>query len=82
LFHPIKLKTMGKNVHVVPKGNSWAVKTEKSERALRITETQKEAVGNAQDLAKKQQSELIIHRTTGEIRQKDSYGNDSYPPVG
>ena len=67
---------MGKKVHVVPNGDSWAVKTEKSERAYRVTITQKEAIEIAREVAKNQQSELIIHRPTGEIRQKDNYGND------
>lgn len=67
---------MGKNVHVLPKGDSWEVKTEKSEKAHRITDTQKEAIDIAREIARNQQSELIIHRPNGEIRQKDSYGND------
>jgi hypothetical protein len=73
---------MGKNVHVLPQGSSWAVKTEKSEKAYRITNTQKDAIEIAREIAKNQQSELIIHRPNGEIRQKDSFGNDSFPPVG
>lgn len=28
------------------------------------------------------QSELLIHRATGEIRQKNSYGNNPCPPKG
>jgi len=71
---------MGKNVHVVPKGDSWAVKTEKSEKPYRVTITQKEAIEIAREVAKNQQSELVIHRPNGEIRQKDSYGNDPCPP--
>lgn len=71
---------MGKNVHVLPKGDSWEVKTEKSEKAYRITDTQKEAIDIAREIARNQQSELIIHRPNGEIRQKDSYGNDPFPP--
>jgi hypothetical protein len=67
---------MGKNVHVVPDGNSWAVKTEKSEKSYRVTDTQKQAIEIAREVAKNQQSELIIHRPNGEIRQKDSFGND------
>nr|WP_084389162.1 DUF2188 domain-containing protein [Fusibacter sp. 3D3] len=33
-------------------------------------------------MAKNQQSELVIHRPNGQIREKNSYGNDPYPPKG
>jgi uncharacterized protein YdaT len=71
---------MGKNVHVVPNGDDWAVKTEKSEKAYRVVETQKEAIEIARDVAKHQESELLIHGKNGQIRQRDSYGNDPFPP--
>lgn len=67
---------MGKNVHVVPKGNQWAVMTENSEKYYRVTETQKEAIDIGKNLASNQESELLIHGMNGQIRQKDSYGRD------
>lgn len=73
---------MGKNVHVTKRNDGWAVKTENSERAVKITETQKEAIDVGKSIAKNQQSELVIHGTDGKIREKNSYGNDSYPPKG
>jgi len=71
---------MGKNVHVVPQGDQWAVKTDNSQKAIKITETQKEAIEIAREVAKNQESELSIHGKDGQIRQKDSYGNDPFPP--
>lgn len=73
----------GKNQHVTlhPEGG-WQVKGEGNSRATVRTETQKEAAEIARRIAINQQSELLIHRTTGEIRQKNSYGNDPYPPKG
>lgn len=68
---------MKKNVHVTKRETGeWAVITEKSERAFRLADTQKEAIEIARDVAKNQQSELIIHGENGKIRQKDSFGND------
>lgn len=67
---------MGKNQHVVPNGDKWAVKGAGNERATKIVETQKEAIHIAREIAINQQSELIIHRTDGKIRDKDSFGND------
>jgi uncharacterized protein YdaT len=71
-----------KNQHVVPHGNQWAVKGEKNERATKIVETQTEAIKIARDIAINQKSELVIHRPNGQIRDKDSYGNDNFPPRG
>lgn len=65
-----------KHVHVVPKNKQWAVKTEKSSMAVKLTKTQKEAIEIGKDLAKKNESELLIHGKDGKIREKNSYGND------
>lgn len=67
---------MGKNQHVVPNGKQWAVKGAGNDKATKIVETQKEAIKIAREIAINQQSELIIHRTDGTIRDKDSFGND------
>ncbi len=72
----------GKNQHVVPHSDGWAVKGAGNQRATSIHNTQKQAIDAARDIAKNQHSELVIHRTDGRIRDKDSYGNDDYPPKG
>lgn len=73
---------MNKNQHVVPNGNNWAVKGEGNSKNTRITQTQKEAIDIARTIARNEQSELVIHGKDGQIRQKDSYGNDPFPPKG
>ena len=73
---------MNKNQHVVPNGNNWAVKGEGNSKNTRNTQTQKEAINIARTIARKEQSELVIHGKDGQIRQKDSYGNDPFPPKG
>lgn len=74
---------MGKNQHVThrPDGN-WQVKGAGNTRATIITTTQKEAIKIAADIAKNQKSELLIHGLNGRIREKNSYGNDDFPPKG
>jgi len=42
--------------------------------------TQGAASDAGRKVAKQNQSELVIHRPNGQIRDKDSYGNDSCPP--
>lgn len=68
------------NQHVVPNGDIWQVKSEGSTRATKNFNTQREAIDFARDIARNQKSELVIHRKNGQIRDKDSYGNDPCPP--
>jgi len=75
-----KSKLMGKNQHVVPFGNEWAIKGEGNQKFTKITKTQKEAIEAAREIAIHQKSEVVIHDRSGKIRDKDSYGNDPFPP--
>jgi hypothetical protein len=47
-----------------------------------VFSTQQEAINKGRDIAINQQSELLIHNREGKIRDKNSYGNDPYPPKG
>lgn len=69
-----------KDVHVVPHPDGWATKTEGASRAGRVVDTQREAIERAQEQAKRQNVEVVIHRKDGSIRDSDSYGNDPNPP--
>lgn len=71
---------MGKNQHVVKNGNIWSVKGAGNEKATKNFSTQKEAIAFARQIAQNQKSEVVIHGEDGRIRDKDSYGNDPYPP--
>ena len=73
---------MGKNQHVVPNGNKWAVKGEGNSKATALTNTQAEAIEIARQISRNQGSELVIHRRNGQIRDKDSHGRDPFPPKG
>lgn len=67
---------MKKNQHVVPYGDDWAVKGENNGKYTKILPTQKEAIEVARKIAINQESELIVHGKNGQIRLKDSFGND------
>lgn len=73
---------MGKNQHVVPVGDKWGVKGEGKSKYTAITNTQREAAEIARRIAINQESECFIHRPDGRIRERDSYGNDPFPPRG
>ena len=73
---------MGKNQHVVPHGKEWAIKGEGNSKYTLITDTQSEAIDLARDIAQNQQSELLIHNRHGQIRERNTYGDDPNPPKG
>jgi hypothetical protein len=72
----------GKNQHVVPHGKDWAVKGEKNVNATKVVSTQAQAIKVASEIASNQKSEVVIHRPNGQIRDKNSHGNDPFPPKG
>ena len=62
------------DVHVVPSGEAWALQVDGEKRDA--FSTQNEAITRGRQLAEDQQGELVIHGKDGEIRDKDSHGND------
>jgi len=70
----------GKNQHVILKGDCWQVKGAGNDKATKMTDTQKQAIEAAREIAKHQRSEVVVHGANGKIRDKDSYGNDPNPP--
>lgn len=73
---------MRKNQHVTPKGDKWQVKGEGNTKATEIFDTQREAIKRAREIAINKQGELFIHGRDGKIRERNSYGNDPFPPKG
>ena len=73
---------MGKNQHVVPRDGGWGVRGAGNSRDTAQTSTQREAIERAREIAQNQGSEVVIHGTDGKIREKNSYGNDPFPPTG
>lgn len=71
---------MNKNQHVTPKGDFWQLKGEGNSKATKIFNTQREAIEYGRIVAQNQASELFIHRPNGQIRDRDSYGKDPFPP--
>lgn len=73
---------MAKNQHVVPHGDKWGVKGAGNEKFTAICNTQRECIDIARQISRNQHSELFIHGQNGQIRSRDSYGNDPFPPKG
>lgn len=72
-----------KQVHVVYKSSIWQVEVT-GEASARSTHTTKEAaVAAGRTLAKAlAPSELFIHNMDGTIAERETYGDDPFPPRG
>ena len=72
-----------KTTHVVPKSSGgWDVKHGGSSRASKHFDRKQDAVDWGRDLSRDRGSEFYIHGKDGKIQQKDSHGNDPFPPKG
>ncbi len=71
-----------RNQHVVPHEDGWAVRGAGSQRATSVHQTQREAIDAGRQIARNQRTELFVHGRDGRIRERDSHGNDPFPPVG
>jgi hypothetical protein len=69
-------------VHTVPHGDGWANRRAGSSRISRTYPTKREAQEAGRDTARRSGTEHLIHKRDGTIGERNSYGNDSYPPPG
>ena len=73
-----------KNQWVVPVngGDQWGVRGEGNDRLTSVHDTQQQAIDRARGIAINQQSEMLIQGRNGQIRERNSYGDDPFPPKG
>jgi len=71
-----------KTNHVIPskKNGGWAVKQSGSTRVRKKFATKVSAVAYGREVSKKEKTELFIHKKDGTIQNRNSYGNDPFPP--
>ncbi len=61
---------MGKRYHISQRDDDkWQVKAEGAEKALKLFDTQKEAIAFAKTVADNQEGSIIIHKVDGKIRK-------------
>jgi hypothetical protein len=75
----------GRSVHVIPSATTpgkFVNKLEGNPNPISRPASQSKSIEKAIPIAKRNHSELVIHRRDGTIRDKDSYGSDSNPPKG
>lgn len=75
---------MAKNIHTVYNSDRqrWESKAEGRQEPLSTHRTKENAIEKAAALAKKAKSEHLIHGKDGKIHERNSYGNDPFPPRG
>ena len=71
-----------KNYWTTPRGTGWQVKREGNERATSVHPTQSPAWSEAINRAKAAEGEALLQNKQGRIRERNSYGNDPFPPKG
>ncbi len=64
-----------KGQHVVPRDGKWAVRKTGSVRVTRRYDTKEEAIVAAREIARKQQTDVLIHDRHGQLRERNSYGS-------
>lgn len=72
----------GPDIHVVHRDGKWRVEPAGPQPTISSHRTQETAVDRARPIARRNESELVIHRRDGTIRDKDSHGHDKFPPKG
>ncbi len=63
---------IGQRYHIsLHKDGKWQVKGEKAEKALKLFNTQQEAIAYAKTVAGNQEGSIIIHKVDGKMRKQD-----------
>jgi hypothetical protein len=65
-----------------PNVRGWQVKGAGNEKASSVHETQAQAWNEARRLARGSEGEAFLQGKDGQIRARNSYGTDPYPPKG
>lgn len=63
---------IGQKYHIsLNEDGKWQVKGEKAGKALKLFDTQKEAIAYAKSVAGNQEGNFVIHKVDGKIRKQD-----------
>jgi uncharacterized protein YdaT len=72
-----------KSTHIVPNASGgWDIKQSSCQRSSGHFGTKQEAIARGRVISQNQHTEFVIHNKNGRIAQKDSHGNDPFPPKG
>jgi Uncharacterized protein conserved in bacteria (DUF2188) len=63
-------------------GGGWQNKVEGNQRASNVAPTKAEAQAEGRRMAEERKTEHKIQDKHGQIKERNSYGNDPFPPRG
>jgi len=69
-----------KDIYVVAWEEGWVVRREDASRATSIHKTQRAAIQAAREIARNQNSGLVIHGRDGRVRDRISYSRERLAP--
>ena len=75
---------MAKNIHTVFNSDRrmWENKREGNDQPLSSHHTKENAQDRGEKIAEERKVEHFIHGKDGKIQERNSYGNDPFPPRG
>jgi len=73
---------MAKNYWTTKHESGWQVKAARGSHASSLHDTQAEAWSEARRLARGSGGEALLQGKNGQIRARNTYGKDPYPPKG
>jgi uncharacterized protein YdaT len=62
--------------HILPDGEGWAVKRGNAKRASSRYPTKEQAIEAGRELAKRRNTDVVVHGRDGRIEELDGYGSD------
>jgi hypothetical protein len=73
-----------KNIHTTynQEAHNWRNVTEGASKPAKVYNTKAEAQAAGRQMAINNKSEQLIHDKNGRIAERNSYGNDPFPPRG
>ena len=72
-----------KQIWVSPRGSSsWGVHRPGAKRDIKVVDKQSQGFTLARKIARREGLELLMQGRDGQIKEKNSYGKDPYPPRG
>ncbi|MEN9920495.1 MAG: hypothetical protein RL538_388 [Candidatus Parcubacteria bacterium] len=71
-----------KNIHVTKHEEGWQAKEAGSKNPMATFSKQSDAINFGTSFAKLNGTELFVHGRNGQIRERNSFGNDPFPPKG
>lgn len=72
------------NIHTTHNNSDdkWRNVSEGASRAIKLYDTKAEAQAAGREIAQERGVEHLIHNENGQIKQRNSYGKDKFPPRG